>query len=216
MGCGNWLLWQLRKKWSQGEYRYVDVYLCVYWFSAVAYSSLWSTSCRNCDTIWVVATFLNQTICHCKTNSKILVFFLETTESIQKSADLSIQCEKPNVNILGTGCYLILHNRGRSTKWKKKSLLLPSESFPKLKTFQAVEDGKTEPLSEGAIVCLPCHCQDLGSSRIKSQKLKMLTDSMWYTSCCDSCWTSHVFTEGKPLFYKAFLGLSASFRCFWS
>lgn len=154
MGCGNWLLWQLRKKWSQGEYRYVDVYLCVYWFSAVAYSSLWSTSCRNCDTIWVVATFLNQTICHCKTNSKILVFFLETTESIQKSADLSIQCEKPNVNILGTGCYLILHNRGRSTKWKKKSLLLPSESFPKLKAFRAVEDGKTEPLSEGAIVSL--------------------------------------------------------------
>lgn len=74
--CGNWLLWQLRKKWSKGEYRYIDVCLCVYWFSVVAYSSLWSTSCHNCDTIWVVATFLNQTICHCKINSRTYFFFL--------------------------------------------------------------------------------------------------------------------------------------------
>lgn len=207
-------LWKLvtmpaQKKWSRGEYKYIYVHLCVHWFSVVVYSTLGSASCQNCDTIWIVATFINQTICHCKINLILGFSFSWDNREHPKVNKLSIQCDKPNTNILGTGSYLILHNRGQNTKWKKEIFIIAAHRIiSKVKSISSNWRWENRTFVKGCY-CLPHHCQGLGSSRIKSQKLKILNDSIWHTNYCDSCWTSHVFIEGKSLFYKAFLGLSA-------
>lgn len=116
------------------------------WISAWTQSLLlcsvpWSTSCQDSDTIRVVATFIDQTICHCKINLQI--FFLRQQTASKNQQDLITQCDKANINALGNSFLFDMFMCPiQGSKQRKKRLVLPPEMFAELKAFQAASGSK--------------------------------------------------------------------------
>lgn len=141
------------------------------WISAWTQSLLlcsvpWSTSCQDSDTIRVVATFINQTICHCKINLQI--FFLRQQTASKNQQDLITQCDKANINALGNSFLFDMFTCPiQGSKQRKKRLVLPPEMFAELKAFQAASGSKIKSFSKEAIFG-PNIAKNLSSIRFKS------------------------------------------------
>lgn len=153
MVCGKLFSYQPRKK-EEEVIRYTWMYNSASTQSALLCSVPWSTSCQDYDTIGVVATFINQTICHCKINLRIC--FLRQQTASKNQQDLITQCDKANINALGTTSYLIclsITYRVQNTKKKKKKLVLPPGLFAELKASQTVAGSKIKSFRKEAVFC---------------------------------------------------------------
>lgn len=151
MVCGKLFSYQPRKK-EEEVIRYTWMCNSASTQSALLRSVPCSTSCQGYDTVGVVATFINQTICHCKINLQIC--FLRQQTASKNQQDLITQCDKANINALGTASYLIrLSITYRVQNTKKKLLVLPPGMFAELKAFQAVAGSKIKSFSKEATFC---------------------------------------------------------------
>lgn len=143
----------------------IDTWISAWTQSLLLCSVPWSTSCQACDTIRVVATFINQTICHCKINLQI--FFLRQQTASKNQQDLITQCDKANINALGDSILFDMFTYHIQGSKQRKRLVLPPEMFAELKAFQAASGSKIKSFSKEAIFC-PNIAKNLRSSRFKS------------------------------------------------